>query len=732
MYQRNRILFIIFFMLISFISKGQVYQLMPQYGYDAKRMKFDSTLQIPTFCGVPSLKSNITNKGAIAFDSCNNHFYFYNPKLLSWDTIKGGGSFDTSSLSLRINGKVDSIKKNSDSIFYWKNGVSYFAFKDSFNIKLDTTSLSNRINKKIDSIYRNSTNVYYVKNGVSTLAYTDSIGGSTGRFGNDTATIVMAKIHNDAGVQLTNGKVVYLAKSGTSSDVPSVKLANNKADSTSANTFGFVTGTINANDTGWIILSGKIEKLNTASFSNGDIIYLDSISGQYTKSKPKAPYHLVYLGVVVKSNSGNGSIFVKPQNGYELDEIHDVQINSILNNQILVYSDTQKIWKNRSVYSIVDTTQLSARIDQRVKYSDTAALVAPYVHYTDTASMLTPYLRTNTASSTYTPLTRTLTINGTAQDLSANRTYSVGTVTSIATGTGLSGGTITSSGTISADTLTLSTRLWRQKGVDSVQANVNLKLNSSDSSTYQTKYRTDTMRTNVYTALNGKQATLSNPVTGTGTSGSLTKFSGTSTVQNATVDVDYLQQDMSLVALQAMGSSIKGYTIGNPNPSLIASAVSMTNQAVWFTAVYIPKSVTITGVRWWQTTNGSFTANNYNGVGLYSISSGTLTLVASSTNDGNCWQQGTQWQSKAFSSTYAASAGVYYIAAMYSQSAVTTAPQLGHVGSASGTYNATSTFDLTNSQKTNGSLGGSNTSLPSTQALSGVSAISYKFGFYLY
>ena len=35
---------------------------------------------------------------------------------------------------------------------------------------------------------------------------------------------------------------------------------------------------------------------------------------------------------------------------------------------------------------------------------------------------------------------------------------------------------------------------------------VNTKLNTSDSSTYQTKYRTDTMRTNVYSAINGKQA----------------------------------------------------------------------------------------------------------------------------------------------------------------------------------------------------------------------------------
>jgi hypothetical protein len=47
------------------------------------------------------------------------------------------------------------------------------------------------------------------------------------------------------------------------------------------------------------------------------------------------------------------------------------------------------------------------------------------------------------------PTTTTLTINGTTFNLSANRSWSVGTVTSVATGTGLTGGTITTTGTLS-------------------------------------------------------------------------------------------------------------------------------------------------------------------------------------------------------------------------------------------------------------------------------------------
>jgi hypothetical protein len=57
----------------------------------------------------------------------------------------------------------------------------------------------------------------------------------------------------------------------------------------------------------------------------------------------------------------------------------------------------------------------------------------------------------------------------------------VGTVTSVATNTatGITGGTITTSGTIAADTLLLSTRAWRQKGIDSVAALINTRISGT-------------------------------------------------------------------------------------------------------------------------------------------------------------------------------------------------------------------------------------------------------------
>ena len=90
----NKLIILFILVLSVLISKGQVYQEMPQYGYRANRMAFDSTLQIPTVCGVPTLKSvvSVNKKAAIAYDSCNGKFYTYNPTSQVWSQVTGGGT----------------------------------------------------------------------------------------------------------------------------------------------------------------------------------------------------------------------------------------------------------------------------------------------------------------------------------------------------------------------------------------------------------------------------------------------------------------------------------------------------------------------------------------------------------------------------------------------------------------------------------------------------------------
>lgn len=213
----------------------------------------------------------------------------------------------------------------------------------------------------------------------------------------------------------------------------------------------------------------------------------------------------------------------------------------------------------------------------------------------------------------------------------------------------------------------------------------------------------------------------------TGSAASLTtarKINGVSF--NGTADIAV---DKRILAYQALGSTIVAENVDGQLAQVI-NTLAMTSQRAYFSAVYIDKDQTITGVKWKQATAGSYTANNYNGVGLYSYSGGTLTLVASSTNDGNIWTatSGTVG-SKAFSSTYSASAGLYFVAIIWSASATTTAPFLGTLTATSSINTIT---DFTNSAKTSGLIS-SLTALPSpTQASSGITASANEFWIGLY
>jgi len=190
----------------------------------------------------------------------------------------------------------------------------------------------------------------------------------------DTATVVKAYVTNAEAVTITKGQVVYIF--GASGDRASVKLAKNTSDTFSSKTLGIVRADIAAGQAGWITTQGQVSGINLGAYSPGDILWLDSVAGGFTATKPQAPYHAVFVGVVERANAGNGLIYVKPQNGVELDELHDVRITSLANNEIIRYNSSLGYWENKSITTTLGYTPLNV---------------------TDTAAMLSPYLRSNSA-----------------------------------------------------------------------------------------------------------------------------------------------------------------------------------------------------------------------------------------------------------------------------------------------------------------------------------------------
>jgi hypothetical protein len=155
-----------------------------------------------------------------------------------------------------------------------------------------------------------------------------------------------AYVKNDEAVTITKGQAVYLF--GASGNKATVKLAYNTGDATSATTLGLAAEDILSGQNGLVITQGVLDGLNTGAYSPGNILYLGATAGSWTATKPYAPNHLVYLGVVEKANAGAGQILVRPQNGYELDEIHDVDLITTppSTGDVLTYNGT--LWVNQA------------------------------------------------------------------------------------------------------------------------------------------------------------------------------------------------------------------------------------------------------------------------------------------------------------------------------------------------------------------------------------------------
>ena len=163
---------------------------------------------------------------------------------------------------------------------------------------------------------------------------------------------VVSYVRNAESNTLTTGTVVYLF--GGTGDHATVKRADNSSDATSSKTLGIVANPIAASQNGPVVTRGYVDGIDlSVGYSVGDILWLNT-NGTFTTTKPTSPAHLVFVGVVVRA-SINGIIYVAVQNGYELNELHDVNIsNTLAAGDFLKYNGS--LWVNGPITLGTDTT----------------------------------------------------------------------------------------------------------------------------------------------------------------------------------------------------------------------------------------------------------------------------------------------------------------------------------------------------------------------------------------
>ena len=243
----------------------------------------------------------------------------------------------------------------------------------------------------------------------TTADYIDGTGGIQA-FPTLTSADKMVTVgRNSTGSTLYAGTIIYI--SGSTGNRPNYVKAQANTEATSAGTFGVIVADIANNSDGNALIIGTLDNLDTRAVAthpfttdtlvDGDTLYLSpTTAGYVTNVKPSAPNHIVYIGKVVRTSPTNGTIVYRIQNGYELEELHNVAISSVANNDLIQYDTASLLWKNRSLSTAgIQPTLVSGT---SIKTINSASLlgsgdIAVGLNYERRSDFVNPYQYSGTA-----------------------------------------------------------------------------------------------------------------------------------------------------------------------------------------------------------------------------------------------------------------------------------------------------------------------------------------------
>jgi hypothetical protein len=272
-------------------------------------------------------------------------FLTTNGTSTSWASVAGGLSYQgtwnastnspTLTSSVGTNGYYYIVatagSTNLNGITDWQIG-DWLMFNGSVWQKIDQSDTLQSITSTDGSVTVTTTG--------STADLSVAVSAST--------TNVICLVRNTTGATLTKGTAVYI--SGATGQNPTVSKAQANSDATSAQTLGLMTADLANNSNGYVTVIGLITNIDTSAYTDGAQLYLSgSTAGALTATKPYAPTHLVYVAVVEHAHATQGKLFVKVQNGYEMDELHNVSAQSPSNGQTLIYNTSTSLWEKANL-----------------------------------------------------------------------------------------------------------------------------------------------------------------------------------------------------------------------------------------------------------------------------------------------------------------------------------------------------------------------------------------------
>ena len=117
------------------------------------------------------------------------------------------------------------------------------------------------------------------------------------------------RVRNSTGATITAGTPVIIT--GTYSSVAPTIAPGNAVTSTNSKVVGLATHDIENNSFGYITTHGVVRDIDTSSFTDGDEIFLSTVSATVTATCPVIPNYCMPIGYIIKSDATTGCILVQ-------------------------------------------------------------------------------------------------------------------------------------------------------------------------------------------------------------------------------------------------------------------------------------------------------------------------------------------------------------------------------------------------------------------------------------
>ena len=339
-------------------------------------------------------------------------------------------------------------------------------------------------------------------------------------------------VKNQTGSSIAKGTAVRFA--GTVGASGRLLIAPFIADGSVSSSFfmGVTAEAIADGADGKVLYFGRIRGINTNAFNEGDVLYASTtVAGGFQTAVPVAPNNIVQVAAVITKSINQGVIFIRPSFGSNINQDEGVKIVSPTTGQLLQLQ-ANGLWENKTTAQVLGGTSSQfvkgdGSLDSTVYVTlDTAQTIIGEKTFRNSIILKNQAAGLNgLVLSSFSPdrlqiggvtyfseiifaaTSRSYTLPDASGTIALVGGAGVGTVTSVGLSSATSGVTIgstpiTTSGTI---TLAIATASGSQNGL----------LSSTD-----------------WTTFNNKQNALTNPVTGTGASGQVAYFTGTSAISS--------------------------------------------------------------------------------------------------------------------------------------------------------------------------------------------------------